>query len=443
MARLALVTVGITSHLNSCLALAQMLETAGHTVLLASTRRKIADRVAQEGIQFMALGDGSAVEASGTRQRLRYESALRGEGIEGLVERWQPDLVLVDSEYHAVVLQLLGLGLAPLILEYHIAPRRRPGLPPPTSLAAPGVGALAQLRSAAQWRWLLLRRRVRLALARLRAGGRDEPSAWRDLARREGLDWRATVRMDHWPILTYPQLTHLFLNAGALQFHGHGDDPAYVGPMVQAARQETAHPPAIDEVRRYLARRDGTRPLVACLMGSILSLPDFLRRVRDAAQDADFDLLIAYGKRLTCDDLAPLPENVQAVSYVPQLEVLEAADALVCHGGIATVNEAVLAHVPMLVCSGGSLDEHGNAARVVYHRLGLHLDLARSKPRVLRQAIEALLREPCFREGLERMALAYRRCDDQCLALRRIEASLPSPSTVSRKTESTHRDNER
>lgn len=426
MARLALVTVGITSHLNACLALAEKLEAAGHTLLLASARHAIADRVKQEGVAFMALGDGPAAKQTpGPRRRpqARFEAALQGFGIEALVDGWHPDLVLVDSEYHAVILQLLGRGLQPLILEYHIAPRRRPGLPPPSSLAVPGEGPVSRLRSAVQWGSLLLRRRGRLALAALRARGRDDLSACKHIARREGLDWRGTVRMDHWPILTYPQLTHLYLNAGALQFPGHGDDPAYVGPMVQGARAETGQ----GEVRRYLAQRDPSRPLVACLMGSILSLPDFLRRVRDAAAGADFDLLIAHGKRLQISDLAPLPANVYAVPYVPQLEVLQAAQALVCHGGIATVNEAVLAQVPMLVCSGGSLDEHGNAARVVYHRLGLRLDLARAEAGELRHAIQTLLREPSFREGLARMAAAYRECDRRSLAVRRIEACLPSP----------------
>ncbi|MEO0425280.1 MAG: nucleotide disphospho-sugar-binding domain-containing protein [Pseudomonadota bacterium] len=431
MARLALVTVGITSHLNACLALAERLAAAGHTVLLASARHAIADRVAQEGVAFMALGEGPVAGetvGAGPRRQARFEAALQGFGIKALIDAWRPDLVLVDSEYHAVILQLLGLGVRPLILEYHIAPRRRPGLPPPTSSIVPGEGAMSRLRGAAQWWSLLLRRRARLALGALRARGKDDLSAWKRIARRERLDWRDTVRTDHWPILTYPKLTHLYLNSGALQFPGHGEDPAYVGPMVQTARAESSQGDAIDDVRRYLSSRDRSRPLVACLMGSILSLPDFLRRVRDAAHGAPFDLLIAHGKRLQISDLAPLPENVYAASYVPQLEVLKAAQALVCHGGIATVNEAVLAQVPMLVCSGGSLDEYGNAARVVYHQLGLRLDLERAKVGELRQAIETLLQGRHFREGLARMAAAYRECDRRGLAVRRVEACLPSPS---------------
>ncbi len=426
--------MGITSHLNVCIALAGKLEAAGHQVILASPRAAAGVRVAAEGLSFHALGGEGRVPPqtrkgkAGARQRrrARYDMSLQGFAIDGLLEDWRPDQLLVDSEFHAVILHLLGHGLSPLILEYHVAPRRRPGLPPPNASRLPGDGASDRLRSALEWRALLLRRRLRLWWGALRSGWHDEPSAWRRIARRACLPWGRTVRTDHWPLLTYPQLPHLYLNAGALQFPGHQEDPAYVGPMVQRTRADTTQAHALAAVRDYLAQRDRSRPLVACLVGSILSLPAFLRRVRDAAEGADFDLLIAHGTRLPADELQPLPANVYAAPYVPQLDVLDHADALICHGGIGTLNEAVLAQVPMLVCSAGNMDEHGNAARVVYHGLGLRLDLRRATPAALRAATERLLRESSYREAVERMAAHYRECERQQLAVRRVETFLPA-----------------
>ena len=100
----------------------------------------------------------------------------------------------------------------------------------------------------------------------------------------------------HWPQFTYPALRYLLLSAGEMDFPSETSAPGnavYVGPMVQRTRDESGRQDDVDAVRRYLRSRDPTKPLVACMMGSILRLPRFLREVIAAADGAAFDLIRA------------------------------------------------------------------------------------------------------------------------------------------------------
>ena len=58
---------------------------------------------------------------------------------------------------------------------------------------------------------------------------------------------------------------------------------------------------------------------------------------------------------------------------VPQIDLLlSGVDLMITHGGANSINECILTSTPMLIYPGSKgLDQVGNAARVVYHKLGL------------------------------------------------------------------------
>lgn len=65
--------------------------------------------------------------------------------------------------------------------------------------------------------------------------------------------------------------------------------------------------------------------------------------------------------------------NIYIFKKVPQLIVLkEIADVMINHGGMNSIMECIFTETPMLVFPGSVLyDQFGNAARVVYHKIGL------------------------------------------------------------------------
>jgi len=69
-----------------------------------------------------------------------------------------------------------------------------------------------------------------------------------------------------------------------------------------------------------------------------------------------------------------LPENVRVYSRVPQLQMLRRARLFITHGGHCSIREGVFYGVPMIVFPGWH-DQPGNAARVVYHGLGVRSNM--------------------------------------------------------------------
>jgi hypothetical protein len=270
-------------------------------------------------------------------------------------------------------------------------------------------GSLVRARSAWLWRRTLIRRRLREVWMRMRERGWDRDSVWRKVAAASGVSLAAIASRSDWPLLYYRRVPCLTLSAPEFDFpappgggHGDrvGDDPGparyVVGPVVQAQRvppEEDADASACRALLRRLAGSD--RPLVACATGSILTLPRLVRNVIAAADGAGFDLIVATGARLDPARL-DLPGNVYAFRRIPQLEVLAQASLFICHCGIASVHEAILAGVPILACSGGVMDENGNAARVEFHGLGLRGSLEQDSPAQLRGKIGRMLRDPAF-----------------------------------------------
>ena len=76
------------------------------------------------------------------------------------------------------------------------------------------------------------------------------------------------------------------------------------------------------------------------------------------------------GNELNIESFEPSPKNVSIFRRVPQLRVLEASDLMVMHGGTNSISECITAGVPMPAYPG-SVDQPGNAARLVYHGMGL------------------------------------------------------------------------
>ncbi|WP_326992057.1 nucleotide disphospho-sugar-binding domain-containing protein [Chitinophaga sp. 212800010-3] len=87
-------------------------------------------------------------------------------------------------------------------------------------------------------------------------------------------------------------------------------------------------------------------------------------------QRADLHLVLSMPREDMHPDLQPYPPNVQVQDFVPQIKVLGIADLFITHGGPSSIKEAVYFGVPMIVFPL-RCDQPGNAARVIYHRLGV------------------------------------------------------------------------
>ena len=92
------------------------------------------------------------------------------------------------------------------------------------------------------------------------------------------------------------------------------------------------------------------------------------------------------------------PEHVRVAGRVPMLALMPRLAAVVCHGGLNTVSEA-LAHGVPLVVAPIRHDQPVNASLVAAAGAGLRIPFNQFSPTQLRSAIDTVLSDPAYRSA--------------------------------------------
>jgi UDP:flavonoid glycosyltransferase YjiC (YdhE family) len=429
-AHILCVTSGLAGILYSSVELARRLAAAGHRITYASFDHA-RELVEGNGLDFHEL-DHSRYERfiesdrnNGPLHRLahleeRRRKAAASTGVEDFAS-WlgaaHPDLVLIDGEMHEHIIAASSTAVPLAVMNSFCSIWKHPGLPPPHCFARPGAGWRGtRIGSSMLWLALGLRKRHRAWMQKVRRIGCDRLSVLCQLADWAGFDLRREADDSQWLIpFTYRTLPALSLHALEFEFpHRPFPHVRYVGPMVLENRKDTAMVPAerqrLEGVLERHRQESGASTLIYAGFGSVLSTERELldQLVRTVANRPDWRLVISLSRRLRPSDLGPLPERVHAFSWTPQTQVLQHADVMVTHGGINTLDECVTYGVPMLVYRGGETDMAGNAARVVYHGLGIAGDGRRDGVDDIRHHLDRLLHNSEFADNVEHMRRRYR-----------------------------------
>ncbi|MCH0559324.1 MULTISPECIES: glycosyltransferase [unclassified Streptomyces] len=363
--RILLVTPPLTGHLHPALALADELRGRGHTVAWAGP----------EPVLRPVLGPGAEIRPTGSR--LFREQAVGGTAairtlwrdfvvpyarftlpaLRRAVGEWRPDVVLVDQHSPGGALaahlhQVPWAGFAPSSMELGRPPGEQPEL--------------------ARWQEELLR----------------------GLWRRAGLPEDDYVDPRYAPGLILACTSPALLGAAVPGMPAPGADMeplppqcVAVGPLLTVRRENDAGFP-------WERLRSGRRRVLVTLGTLSASVAeDFLMRTSAA--------LTALADRVQAIVAAPppvldrMPEHVLGLPRVPVLELLRRGevDAVLCHGGMNTVCEA-LAHGVPLVLAPIRHDQPITADRVASLGAGVRLDFAAAGPERIGAALRAVLDEP-------------------------------------------------
>lgn len=158
---------------------------------------------------------------------------------------------------------------------------------------------------------------------------------------------------------------------------------------------------AVGPLRSPLTRKQGEWPIdkqrpfffasLGTLQGDRLKL---FERIAKACKRLDGQLLIAHCGKLDAAQERRLIDcgATWVTDFAPQQWALEQADAVITHGGLNTVMDAIAARTPMLVLPI-AFDQPGVAARVAYRGVGSQLSRRASAARI-ESALRALLAQP-------------------------------------------------
>ncbi|MEW2634876.1 macrolide-inactivating glycosyltransferase [Streptomyces sp. NPDC048389] len=144
---------------------------------------------------------------------------------------------------------------------------------------------------------------------------------------------------------------------------------------------------------------DAERVLLVSLGSTYTRQPGFYRECVKAFGDLPgWHVVLQIGRYVAESELGPLPGNIEVRSWVPQLAILEQADAFITHAGAGGSQEGLATATPM-VAVPQAVDQFGNADMLVGLGVARRVDTD-APAEVLREAVLSVADDPAVRERL-------------------------------------------
>ncbi|MEU2670367.1 macrolide family glycosyltransferase [Streptomyces sp. NPDC007164] len=142
-------------------------------------------------------------------------------------------------------------------------------------------------------------------------------------------------------------------------------------------------------------RPEGAGKVLLVSLGSAFTKqPEFYRRCLAAYGDLPgWHVVLQIGKYTDPAELGEIPANVEVHSWVPQLAILEQADAFVTHAGMGGSSEGLFTGVPMIAVPQAT-DQFNNADRLVELGVARRIDTEQATGEALRTALTELVADP-------------------------------------------------
>ncbi|MEL5959619.1 macrolide family glycosyltransferase [Streptomyces sp. CLV115] len=142
-------------------------------------------------------------------------------------------------------------------------------------------------------------------------------------------------------------------------------------------------------------RPEGAGKVLLVSLGSAFTKqPEFYRRCLAAYGDLPgWHVVLQIGKYTDPAELGDIPSNVEVHSWVPQLAILEQADAFVTHAGMGGSSEGLFTGVPMIAVPQAA-DQFNNADRLVELGVARRIDTEQATGEALRTALTELVADP-------------------------------------------------
>ncbi|MCU1335653.1 MAG: glycosyltransferase, family [Bryobacterales bacterium] len=385
----------VPGHVNPFLALAHELQARGHRVTFFQIPDLEAE-VRSEEIDFCPIGVrdhplGSLQDSLAQLGRRSGLAALRFtvraiqktteticRDAPSAVKAAHVDVLLVDQTEPAGGSVAEYLGLPFITICNALALNREPAVPPPFT----------------PWNyrddpWGRLRNRLGNAISdRILAPVRNVLADYRTR-------WRLPAHQDLSD--TFSSLAQISQQPREFDFPRRSlpDCFFYVGPLRRQRRRHIEFP---------WERLDG-RPLIYASLGTLQNKNlKLFHCFAEACRRLEVQLVIAGAGK---ESLGSLPENVLAVSYAPQLELLQKASLTFTHGGLNTVLDSLTFGVPLLV-TPLTYEQPAIAQRVRWVGAGEMIPVSQMNPSRLRAEVGKLLANRNYANQAQRIAEAIR-----------------------------------
>jgi zeaxanthin glucosyltransferase len=414
MMHFGIITPPVFGHLHPFAALGRELQDRGHRVTCFQVR-DLEEKIGALGIGFWPIGEsdhppGSLPQSLAQLGQLKGLGALRFtiravERTSIMVCRDAPDALrsagvnalLVDQTEPAGGAVAEHLQLPFITVCNALALNREPSTPPPFT----------------PWNykksvWAALRNRIGYAA-----------SDWvtRPIAKAVGA-YRAKWKLTpiHTPDDSFSKLAQICQMPPEFDFP-RAQLPAcfhYVGPL----RRELLTP-----IPFPWDRLDG-RPLIYASLGTLQnSRADVFRRIAEACQGLNAQLVLSHGGGLSDTSKVSLPGDPLVVAYAPQVELLARARLTITHAGLNTVLDSLIHGVPLATIPI-TYEQPAIARRVEWTGCGRSVQLEKLNAGLLKDVVKDVLHEEKYRTAARRISDSIREAGGVPRAADLVEAAV-------------------
>ncbi len=430
MSKAVFVTVGITSYINSLLKLGNDLKANGIEVFFVCVDDFNEEQIRINGfpVEIINVSD-SEIDSEPFKKgswglynywKYNYEEfkafrhyILDGEKIGELLKKVKPDIFILPSEMTYSTIALYGYGIPIVQLQFFPSPNKSAAVPLPTSNLCPGK-PINNIKIKIEWITYLIKAKIKSYASKLIYRGLDYHSTLKLLAQKNGFPIEQ-LDFNTWNGIGVKGIPELVLYPNEFDFPRKIQNNQFVvGPLIELLRKESKYDKEYNDFKNEFEKksvRSQKKPVVYCAFGTSFDEKYFLNIINKIIgvfrDKKDWVLLMSIGKNLKICQFKNFPQNVFIYNYTPQIDALQRADLMINHGGIGSINESIMHGVPMLIISGGKMDQNGNAARVIYHKIGLTSHAKTESINDLRIKLEELLFNPIYKDNIEKMKNAF------------------------------------
>lgn len=430
LATIVLMPFHWAANMNSIFALARKLRDRGHRIYYLCIPDS-EERIRSQGFEFIPIfsrvlpkgtmseqyaneAKGKYLGATGFKARLKGICELLREGeIDKRTSGIRPDLFIIASATPWVGIAAKKTGIPVINFSSSLISVWDPIVPPFETGLIPDQKIFSRMKTALAWRTLFLLRGITD-----RAWGISDDL--KDLAR--ACDYslnQIDFKVETWPRLILPELVFC--------------PKEFDFPRARTPEGSYFVEPSIDMQRRDVEfpweRLGDGKPIIYCSLGSVATFKNVRQAARffqifmDAmAQRPDLQGVIPIGHYMNAGDFN-CPQNVILIPEAPQLELLKRASLMVGHGGFSGVKESIFMGTPMVLFPM-FYDQPGNAARVVYHKLGVRGKMKNVSTFELGRLMDTVLEDPSYSARVKLMSRKFTELQEQAPGVEIVERAL-------------------
>lgn len=434
----------LVAHVLQTFRLAEDLKSRGHVVTYALSAIHLRRLVESQGFNFYSLsflGNPTSTRTSPglldklpligqirrTRRLLKpvNESLMNGPATQAMIDALAPDLVIIDSTAIKYAIPFLARNIPMVMVSPTLPSEWDDDAPHTHSHQIPTASRLS--RYYGKWEWV----RHRLVRHIKWKMGLTEYSGFRRIAEHYGLSYSQLTNRA--PLAVRVRLPQIILCPAAFDFpRAERPNRYFLDSGVWPDYREDA---AEQEFPWHRLMPD--RPMVYCSFGTRLpedrhykeSAGRLLKEIIEAfSEQSQFQLVVSVGPSTALSTFGSVPDHVIIVNkWIPQIKVLSHAAVHITHGGFASVRESIECKVPMIVVPFDA-DQPGNAARVVYHQLGVRVLPNKITGPELVEMSRQVHASPAYKENIHKMKSEFDRQRARQSAADVIEESLAKKS---------------